>query len=106
MALGTTSCSGGSLTLLLESALERCVIRPATCLFFTLVAALSVILLAGCDERATFTPPPPPGVTVSVPLAKTVQESADFTGQTSASLSVDLVARVPGFLRDVKFTDG
>jgi RND family efflux transporter MFP subunit len=43
---------------------------------------------------------------VSNPLVAPVQDAADFTGQASASRTVDLVARVPGFLKEVRFADG
>ena len=69
-----------------------------------LVLVLSA--LAACNQQPAFVPPPPPQVTVATPLMQPVQEEALFTGQTAAVLSVDLVARVPGFLQEVKFTDG
>jgi len=71
--------------------------------------AFSVVLLtalAACNQKATFTPPPPPKVTVARPLIEPIQEEATFTGQTAALLSVDLVARVAGFLQEANFLDG
>ncbi|WP_201833559.1 efflux RND transporter periplasmic adaptor subunit [Microvirga zambiensis] len=62
--------------------------------------------LAACNQKATFTPPPPPKVTVAPPLVEQIQDEAIFTGQTAAVLSVDLMARVSGFLQEASFTDG
>jgi membrane fusion protein, multidrug efflux system len=74
-----------------------------------LVLASSVTALlafAGCQQKAAFQPPPPPPVTVAVPLVQPVQDAAEFNGQAFASRSVDLVARVPGFLSAISFADG
>ena len=74
-----------------------------------LVSLSAVALDAGlsaCSRNPAFVAPPPPPVTVSNPLAMPIQDAADFTGQASASRTVDLVARVPGFLREVRFADG
>src|SRR5205823_2884790 len=68
------------------------------------VALLTV--LGACDREPTFVPPPPPKITAATPLVQSVQDNALFTGQTSAVLSVDLVARVSGFLEGMAFTDG
>ena len=77
-------------------------IAPVTAACLSLLA----ILLAGCNQKAAFTPPPPPRVTVAAPLVQPVQPSVDFTGQTAAMQTVNLVARVSGFLREINFKDG
>jgi RND family efflux transporter MFP subunit len=58
--------------------------------------------------RAPAQPPPPPpsAVTVSYPLQRDVADYADFTGQTAAVKSVDVRARVWGYLETVNFTEG
>jgi RND family efflux transporter MFP subunit len=74
-----------------------------------LVSLSAIALAAGlsaCSRNPAFVAPPPPPVTVSNPLAAPIQDAADFTGQASASRTVDLVARVPGFLKEVRFADG
>jgi RND family efflux transporter MFP subunit len=74
-----------------------------------LVSLSAVVLGAGlsaCSRNPAFVAPPPPPVTVSNPLVAPIQDAADFTGQASASRTVDLVARVSGFLREVRFADG
>ncbi|MEM7399472.1 MAG: efflux RND transporter periplasmic adaptor subunit [Pseudomonadota bacterium] len=50
--------------------------------------------------------PPAPPVTVSAPLIETIQEWNDFTGQFEAEESVEIRARVSGYLEQVNFDDG
>ncbi|MGZ5862380.1 MAG: efflux RND transporter periplasmic adaptor subunit [Methyloceanibacter sp.] len=50
--------------------------------------------------------PPPPTVTVAKPLVKELVEWKDFTGQFQAVESVDVRARVSGYLESINFTDG
>jgi RND family efflux transporter MFP subunit len=50
--------------------------------------------------------PPPPTVTVSKPLVKEMEEWSDFTGQFEPLESVEVRARVSGYLESVNFTDG
>ena len=73
-----------------------------------LQVVISVTLLAlamGC-ERNTYVPPPPPKVTVSHPLKKPVTDYLEFTGNAVAYQTVQLRARVEGFLEKVLFQDG
>jgi RND family efflux transporter MFP subunit len=51
-------------------------------------------------------PPPAPPVTVAVPLVETLREWSDFTGQFEAQDSVEIRARVSGYLESVNFDDG
>ena len=51
-------------------------------------------------------PPPPPKVTVAQPLQQPVTLYLNLTGNTSPINSVDLVARVQGFLTDIDYVDG
>jgi RND family efflux transporter MFP subunit len=50
--------------------------------------------------------PPPPAVTVAKPLVKDLVEWKDFTGQFEAVDSVEVRARVSGYLESINFTDG
>ena len=50
--------------------------------------------------------PPPPAVTVAKPLVEELREWSDFTGQFEARESVEIRARVSGYLESVNFTDG
>jgi RND family efflux transporter MFP subunit len=69
------------------------------------VFMLACIALVGC-ERQTETAPPPPAVTVAHPAVQTVTNYLDFTGNTAATDSVTLVARVEGYLEQIHFADG
>lgn len=63
-------------------------------------------LLAACGKRNAYQPPPPPPVTVSRPVLLPVTDYLQQTGSVAAFKTVDLVARVEGYLRSVNFKDG
>lgn len=69
-------------------------------------AAIAVALLLGCEEKNAYVAPPPPDVTVAPPEVRDVTQTIEFTGNTVAIRSAELVARVPGFLNKVLFEDG
>ena len=73
-------------------------------------AVLAVVVVAAslgaCGKRNAYQPPPPPGVTVSRPVLMPVTDYLQQTGSVSAFRTVDLVARVEGYLRSVNFKDG
>ncbi len=61
----------------------------------------------GSEEAASHAAgPPAPPVTVAKPLVETLREWRDFTGQFEAQESVEIRARVSGYLESVNFTDG
>src|SRR5271155_4554403 len=68
-------------------------------------AALALLLLAGCEQN-TFVPPPPPKVDVALPVQRTITRYLETTGNTAPVKSVDLVARVQGFLQSIDYKDG
>jgi RND family efflux transporter MFP subunit len=49
---------------------------------------------------------PPPTVTVSYPLVREITDYAEYTGRTAAVDSVQVRARVSGYLQKVNFKDG
>jgi RND family efflux transporter MFP subunit len=65
-----------------------------------------VFLLAACQQQPAVPPPPPPRVTVSQPVVREVIEWDEYTGRLEAVESVDVRARVSGYLQSVHFTDG
>src|SRR5580692_5760550 len=69
------------------------------------IAALALPLLAGCDQN-TYVAPPPPKVEVATPLQHPITRYLEATGTTAAIKSVDLVARVQGFLASIDYKDG
>jgi RND family efflux transporter MFP subunit len=66
------------------------------------LAALS----AGCKKHADAAGPVAPAVTVRAPKREPVTEYLEMTGTVAASKTVNLVARVPGYLESVNFKDG
>jgi len=62
-------------------------------------------LLSGCD-RNRYVAPPPPKVTVAAPLERKITRYLEATGNVQAINSVDLMARVQGYLQDIGYKDG
>lgn len=71
-----------------------------------LAAAASVAVLTGCEDKNTFVAPPPPKVDVATPVQRPVTRYIEATGNTAPIKSVDLVARVQGFLQSIDYQDG
>ncbi|RXG86795.1 efflux RND transporter periplasmic adaptor subunit [Bradyrhizobium zhanjiangense] len=71
-----------------------------------LATATAVIALAGCEDKNTFVAPPPPKVDVAKPVQRAVTRYVEATGNTAPIKSVDLVARVQGFLQSIDYQDG
>jgi RND family efflux transporter MFP subunit len=67
---------------------------------------VAAIAAAGCGGETKVAVPPPLEVSVSQPLAEPVQDSLEFTGRISAVESVDVHARVSGYVTKVAFTAG
>ncbi|HUA87907.1 MAG TPA: efflux RND transporter periplasmic adaptor subunit [Steroidobacteraceae bacterium] len=70
------------------------------------VVLLAAVLAAGCGRSNHYEPPPPPSVTVSKPLRMPITDYLNATGTVAAAQTVDLVARVEGYLRSIDFVDG
>src|SRR6266700_3218000 len=68
-------------------------------------AILAVALLAGCEQNS-FVPPPPPKVEIAVPVQRAITRYLEATGKTAPIKTVDLVARVQGFLQSIDYKDG
>jgi RND family efflux transporter MFP subunit len=70
-------------------------------------ASLVVLALAGCQQAAQKPPAMPPlQVTVGRPLPKEIIDYDEFTARLSAVNSVEIRARVSGYLQKVNFKDG
>ena len=63
-------------------------------------------LVAGCKRQNAYVAPPPPQVQVAHPLQQAVTPYLEVTGNTVAYNQVDLVARVSGFLQEIRYKDG
>ncbi|MGK9232758.1 efflux RND transporter periplasmic adaptor subunit [Inquilinus limosus] len=83
--------------------------RPGR-VFGTLAALGTVAFLAACNESSSSegqaAPPPPPPVTVASPLVKRITEWDEFTGRYEATATVEVRARVSGYLQSINFADG
>lgn len=75
----------------------------------SLLFMTSVLVLPGCDQshaQSNQQKPPPTVVVVSTPVEQPIVEFVDYTGRTEAAETVEIRARVTGFLQAVKFEDG
>jgi RND family efflux transporter MFP subunit len=70
------------------------------------VLALVAATLGGCKKDNQFVPPPLAEVSVATPLRQSVVPYVEQTGNTQAYATVDLVARVEGFLTAINYKDG
>jgi RND family efflux transporter MFP subunit len=67
---------------------------------------LLLAVVPACRDQAPPPAPPPPAVTVAQPVQRTVTDALELTGNTQAFKTVQLVARVEGYLEQVLFQDG
>jgi RND family efflux transporter MFP subunit len=72
----------------------------------TAATALITLLLAACGQGNQYVAPPPPKVTVALPVQQPVTRYLEATGNTVAVNATDLVARVPGFVHQINYQDG
>jgi RND family efflux transporter MFP subunit len=73
----------------------------------SLHALFACLALAGCSQRgATPRQLPPPAVTVARPAVVPITPFHEYTGETDAVESVDIRARVRGFLTKIDYQEG
>jgi RND family efflux transporter MFP subunit len=71
------------------------------------VLSLAVAILPGCMKKAEGPPPPKvQQVLFTTPMSETISEYEEFTGRTAAVKTVEIRARVSGYLDKVAFEDG
>jgi RND family efflux transporter MFP subunit len=70
------------------------------------VTAFGVLVTVGCSETNRYDPPPPPKVTVARPVRKDVTQYLEATGTAQPVESVDIRARVKGFLKERLYKEG
>jgi len=68
--------------------------------------AVAALALGGCDSKPTASAPPPPPVTVAHPLQKNITEWDEYTGRFQAVETVEIRARVSGFIDSVHVNEG
>jgi RND family efflux transporter MFP subunit len=64
------------------------------------------LLVTGCKKSNQYVQPPPPKVSVAKPVAQKIDRYLEATGNTAAVASVDLIARVQGFVQAISYADG
>src|SRR5262249_31002578 len=79
--------------------------RPMSVVRFALLLGAAVIL-AGCSSSPPPPPPVVPTVTVSYPIQRKITDYAEYPGRTAAVDTVQVRARVSGYLDKINFKDG
>ncbi len=69
-------------------------------------ACVTLVLAATGGGAASGEDTPPPKVTVAAPVEQAITRYFEVTGKAAAVNSVDLVARVQGFVEEISYTDG
>ena len=81
--------------------------KPIRIIFFTACAFFTGVALWGCKkEKKQSTAPPPPTVTVEKVVLKTVPVHLKYVATTESIKTVDIRARVEGFLEERRFVEG
>src|SRR5262244_3205557 len=81
-------------------------LRAAEARLLLLVGMGMLMLLAACGQENRFVAPPPPKVTVQFPLQQTFTPYLQATGNAASVNTVKLVARVEGYVQEIKYQDG
>src|SRR6202011_6005729 len=80
--------------------------RPRAAANSRMVFVISAFVALSACEQNSFVAPPPPKVDVAVPLQRDITRYLEATGNTAPLKTVDLVARVQGFLQSIDYQDG
>lgn len=72
----------------------------------TFATLTSFGLLQACGESNRYAAPPPPKVSVANPVQQDVTRYFEATGNAAAVNTVDLLARVQGFVQAISYRDG
>ena len=75
--------------------------------WLALLACAGVLtLLAACGQENRFVAPPPPKVIVQLPAQQTITPYLEATGNAASVNTVKLLARVQGYVQEIKYQDG
>jgi len=80
--------------------------RLLPCLSPYALSGLLLLMTACAQQQPTAAPPPPPKVTVSQPIHREIVEWEEYTGRLEAVESVEIRARVNGYLQSIHFKNG
>jgi RND family efflux transporter MFP subunit len=78
----------------------------AACVFTAGIALATLVASCGDNQQQKAAAPPPPTVTVAKPIKRTVVDFDEYVGRFVAVDSVEVRARVSGYLDAVHFKDG
>ncbi len=80
----------------------------STCRYAHWLLLGMILVLPGCDKPAPVAPPqmPPPAVVAVAAKTQMIDDEATFVGRVVAIDRVELRARVEGFLKERRFTEG
>jgi RND family efflux transporter MFP subunit len=81
-------------------------LRGAGARLSVLACAGILTLLTACGQENRFVAPPPPTVIVQLPLQQTVTPYLEATGNAASVNTVKLLARVQGYVQEIKYQDG
>jgi len=81
------------------------VIQGAAAISRTVFVIFTCVASSACEQNS-FVPPPPPKVDVAIPAQRPITRYLEATGNTAPIKTVDLVARVQGFLQSIDYQDG
>jgi RND family efflux transporter MFP subunit len=73
---------------------------------FSSVGVLAALLFVGCGKRSEQSAPPPPTVSVVQPVEREVVEWDEYIGRLESPETVEIKARVSGYLDKVHFKEG
>jgi RND family efflux transporter MFP subunit len=79
---------------------------PAAGVRLAACAGALVVALCACGQDNRYVAPPPPKVTVAMPVQQKVTRYLEATGYAAAINTTNLVARVQGFLQKINYKDG
>src|SRR5467141_465392 len=71
-----------------------------------LIFAVALLCAAGCKPKSSVAPPQPPTVSVVQPVAREVIEWDEYIGRLESPETVEVRARVSGYLDKVHFKEG
>ncbi|MDB5388829.1 MAG: mexA [Planctomycetaceae bacterium] len=81
--------------------------RPSGAVACMQVCLLMCLALSGCQKKTVAAAdPPPPEVFFVRPSTQTVTQHEEFSGRTTSSRTVEIHARVSGYLAKANFQDG
>ena len=90
----------------MQNSINAASLRPPRIIRRAVAALALATFVASCGESQPPGPPPPPAVTVAKPVKRTVFDFDEYVGRFVAVDSVEVRARVSGYLEGVHFKDG